>query len=62
MQGAHRANRRAGGFLAMHAESPHENAPVRLDHIQLTGGQNAPQFVRADALGKCHQIIILTRG
>jgi hypothetical protein len=56
MQRAHRTNRRAGGFLTVHAESPYENAPTRLDHIQCVRGQFAVHF--AVALGEGDERII----
>ena len=59
VQRAHGTNRRAGGFLAVHAESPHENAAMRLDHIQRVGGQFAVHF--AVALGEGDEVILAQR-
>jgi hypothetical protein len=43
----------------MHAESPYENAPMRLDHIQRVRGQFAVHL--AVALGKGNERIIAQR-
>jgi hypothetical protein len=43
----------------MHAESPHENAPMRLDNIQRVGGQFAIHL--AVALGEGNERILAPR-
>jgi hypothetical protein len=40
----------------MHAESPHENAAVRLDHVQCVSGQFAVHF--AVALGEGNEVVL----